>query len=348
MTLQAPPKKPRRDLRRTGHHQHKKKHFHKTYWPYLPMLAIFGLGLLFNAMWPAYKSVLGYATDMSAARLLTDTNQQRANNGLATLSLNQKLTNAAEAKAEDMAAKDYWSHDTPDGKTPWSFILAAGYDYQTAGENLAYGFGSADATMTAWMNSPEHRANILNNTYTDVGFAFINIPNYQNSGPETLVVAEYGSLQPGAETVPSASQPAATSSSGGAPTPATQLVVTQPKPTQKVTVSSHAHKHKKVSPQNNPKSDTVTPATVANSKPQSQQISRIQLVANGKALWSLSVTLIILVVALALLIIRHGFAWHRYLVRGERFALKHPAFDFAALAIVMIAFVLSHTAGFIQ
>lgn len=344
MTLQAPPKKPRRDLRRTGHHQHKRKHFHKTYWPYLPMLAIVGLGLLFNAMWPAYKSVLGYATDMSAARLLTDTNQQRIDNGLDALSLNQKLTNAAQAKAEDMAAKDYWSHDTPDGKTPWSFILAAGYNYQTAGENLAYGFGSADDTVTAWMNSPEHRANILNTSYTDVGFAFINIPDYQNSGPETLVVAEYGSPRASAKTTPATtSHSSATSSSGGAPT----LAVTQPKPTQKVIFTNHAHKHKKPARQANPKSDTVTPATNTN-QPQTQEISRIQLVASGKALWSLSVTLIILVVALALLIIRHGFAWHRYLVRGEKFALKHPAFDFAALAIVMIAFVLSHTAGFIQ
>jgi hypothetical protein len=68
-----------------------------------------------------------------------------------------------------MAARDYWSHNTPDGQTPWSFITAAGYNYQTAGENLAYGFSTASDTVTGWMNSTEHRANILNGKFKELG-----------------------------------------------------------------------------------------------------------------------------------------------------------------------------------
>jgi hypothetical protein len=90
-----------------------------------------------------------------------------------------------------MAARDYWSHNTPDGKTPWAFITKTGYHYQKAGENLAYGFSNAEDTITGWMNSTEHRANILNASYSEVGFGVVDVPNYNHSGPETLVVAMY-------------------------------------------------------------------------------------------------------------------------------------------------------------
>src|SRR6185369_9999820 len=107
------------------------------------------------------------------------------------LQLNDQLAAAAQAKANDMARRGYWSHVTPDGKQPWSFVEASGYQYEAAGENLAYGFGSSDEVMTAWMHSPEHRANILNSVYQDVGFATANVPNYRGTGPETIVVAMY-------------------------------------------------------------------------------------------------------------------------------------------------------------
>ncbi|HLZ14810.1 MAG TPA: CAP domain-containing protein, partial [Candidatus Saccharimonadales bacterium] len=169
----------------------------KTYWPYLPMALIVGVGLACSSFWGSiHKDVLGYATNMSISALLQDTNTQRQGNSLAGLTLNDQLDQAAQAKANDMATRNYWSHNTPDGATPWTFIINAGYQYQTAGENLAYGFDSSDATLTAWMNSPEHKANILNNTYTDVGFGIANAPDYQGSGPETIVVAMYGSPAP--------------------------------------------------------------------------------------------------------------------------------------------------------
>src|SRR6202050_2598877 len=179
---------------RGQHHRHSNLYI-KTYWPYLPIALVMVIGFAANNwLSQQHKSVLGYATDMSVQELLDDTNTQRAENGEPPLTINADLDQAAQAKANDMSAQNYWSHDTPEGQTPWSFMTAAGYDYQTAGENLAYGFDTSADVLTGWMNSPDHRANILNTTYHDIGFGIVNIANYQNSGPQTLVDAMYGSL----------------------------------------------------------------------------------------------------------------------------------------------------------
>jgi hypothetical protein len=175
------------------HHNQGARHYSKTYWPYLPVFAVLLGGLLFNN-WVGHQhhSVLGYATDVSPQVLLGITNGDRVSNHESALQLNPELTAAAQDKANDMAKRNYWSHVTPNGVQPWAFITAVGYQYEAAGENLAYGFGSSQQVMTAWMNSPEHRANILDADYQDVGFATANTPNYQGTGPETIVVAMYG------------------------------------------------------------------------------------------------------------------------------------------------------------
>ena len=138
--------------------------------------------------------VLGYSTQQSQSSLLDATNLARSLRGLKPLQLNEKLESSAQAKANDMAKKDYWSHVSPDGTQPWSFIQNAGYRYQKAGENLAYGFSSSRATVDGWMSSETHRANILGD-YSDVGFGFIDAPVFQGKEQQTIVVAHYGSLQ---------------------------------------------------------------------------------------------------------------------------------------------------------
>ena len=175
------------------HHIQGNRHYVKTYWPYIPVFAVLLAGLVFNS-WVGHQhhSVLGYATDVSPQVLLAVTNGDRSDHREPALQLNKDLMAAAQAKANDMAKHDYWSHITPSGVQPWAFIMAAGYQYEAAGENLAYGFGSSDQVMTAWMNSPEHRANILDADYQDVGFGTANAPDYQGTGPETIVVAMYG------------------------------------------------------------------------------------------------------------------------------------------------------------
>ncbi len=192
MTLVTRPKRNSKHHKKRGgtHHRHS-DHYLKTYWPYLPMLLIVAMGLIVNSLW-SHQSVLGASSNFSNSSLLGNTNAQRTKDNEPSLALNGQLDAAAQAKANDMAQKNYWAHNSPDGRTPWSFIATAGYHYQAAGENLAYGFSNASDAVNGWMNSPGHRANILNANYKDVGFGVAQSPNYQGNGPETIVVAEYG------------------------------------------------------------------------------------------------------------------------------------------------------------
>jgi uncharacterized protein YkwD len=207
--------------KRSGSHHRKSDSYLKTYWPYIPMLLIIGFGFVVNGIW-SHSNVLGAQSDFSATSLLDATNQQRGADHEPGLTINQQLSAAAQAKADDMAAKDYWSHNSPDGRTPWSFITAAGYSYEAAGENLAYGFASGSDVVSAWMQSPTHRANVLNDNYKNVGFGVAEAQNYQGSGPETIVVAEYGE--------PAGAVPAV----AGAPTTPTTNLANSSKPVSRV------------------------------------------------------------------------------------------------------------------
>jgi hypothetical protein len=135
----------------------------------------------------SYPQVLGISTNISAQDLLNITNQKREEHGLTPLVLNTQLTHAAEQKAQNMLANNYWAHVAPDGTTPWYFIKNAGYEYLYAGENLARGFTTARAVVDAWMASPTHRENMLSSNYKDVGFA---IQTGRLTGSETILVVE--------------------------------------------------------------------------------------------------------------------------------------------------------------
>ncbi|EKD90091.1 MAG: hypothetical protein ACD_32C00026G0001, partial [uncultured bacterium] len=89
-----------------------------------------------------------------------------------------------------MFSENYWAHFAPSGKTPWDFILNAGYKFTFAGENLAKNFTSSDAVVKAWMASPTHRDNLLNPKYQDIGIA---VAEGNLNGQKTiLVVQEFG------------------------------------------------------------------------------------------------------------------------------------------------------------
>ena len=119
--------------------------------------------------------ILGFATNIQVDDLYSLINQERQEAGLASLSRNSKLENAAKAKAQDMFNKDYWAHYAPDGSTtPWQFITASGYSYKYAGENLAKDFDTSSGVVDAWMNSSSHRANIVNGNYKNMGIVAIN------------------------------------------------------------------------------------------------------------------------------------------------------------------------------
>lgn len=148
------------------------------------------LTFTFKLLGNGAHNVLGFATDVSTEKLLTLTNTERTKNELQPLAYNTALSEAAAKKAEDMFAGNYWSHFGPNGETPWNFILASGYRYEYAGENLAKNFLFSDGVVTAWMNSPTHRENILRRDYTDVGFAIKN--GLLNGEETTLVVQMFG------------------------------------------------------------------------------------------------------------------------------------------------------------
>lgn len=99
------------------------------------------------------------------------TNEEREDSGYGNLRINPILEAAARLKAQDMAEKGYFAHDTPDGKNPWYWFYLAGYQFSHAGENLAVNFSDSDKVVNAWMESPGHRANILNGSFTEIGIA---------------------------------------------------------------------------------------------------------------------------------------------------------------------------------
>src|SRR3990167_3196324 len=136
------------------------------------------------------RGVLGYATNVDISDLLKYTNLKREESGLGNLKLNPVLSKAAEQKANDMFANDYWAHVSPGGKEPWDFINAVGYDYSYAGENLAVDFSESKNIVQAWYDSQSHRDNLINSNYIEVGFAVVN--GELQGRKTTLVVQMFG------------------------------------------------------------------------------------------------------------------------------------------------------------
>ncbi|MER5632819.1 sigma-70 family RNA polymerase sigma factor [Streptomyces nitrosporeus] len=103
-------------------------------------------------------------------------NAERAEAGCGAVSGNSLLAKAASRHSADMAARDYFSHTSPDGTDPGARITTAGYRWSTYGENIAKGQSTAAAVMEAWMNSPGHRANILDCAFEEIGVGVEDSP----------------------------------------------------------------------------------------------------------------------------------------------------------------------------
>lgn len=104
-------------------------------------------------------------------------NQQRINNGLSALKVDAELQRVARIKAQDMVNNNYFDHNSPTYGTPFNMMKNFGISYKTAGENIA-GNSSNSAAVTAWMNSPGHKSNILNSSYNYTGLAVVSSPRY--------------------------------------------------------------------------------------------------------------------------------------------------------------------------
>lgn len=113
-------------------------------------------------------------SNLTRVGTINQTNQQRSSQGLPPLTENQKLNQAALQKVKDMFNLQYFEHVSPSGQGPGDLADDAGYEYIAVGENLALGNFKDDAALVeAWMNSPGHRANILNSKYTEIGVAVL-------------------------------------------------------------------------------------------------------------------------------------------------------------------------------
>ena len=112
-------------------------------------------------------------TDLDANQIISFTNKERKNNdpSLVNLQYNSILKNIAAVRVKDMFANQYFEHNSPvSGDNASKEAVKNGYSYITIGENIALGnFGNSEKLVTAWMNSPGHRANILNKNYTEIG-----------------------------------------------------------------------------------------------------------------------------------------------------------------------------------
>lgn len=122
---------------------------------------------------PDWKELTMSATEKEAwtrsKAVLELMNQQRANNGLQTLTTNDLLYQAATVRAKEL--EQSFSHIRPDGTDPFTVLDTYDISYYTAGENIAKGYATPESVMNAWMNSDGHRANILDSDFqsADIG-----------------------------------------------------------------------------------------------------------------------------------------------------------------------------------
>ncbi|MDP2685546.1 MAG: CAP domain-containing protein [bacterium] len=100
-------------------------------------------------------------------------NYQRQEHELQPLAINDTLSHLANLRAEDMVVNNYFSHQSPSGLMPWDIAVQENYDYKILGENLAMDYDETEMVLNDWMNSTNHRNNILNPQYSETGIEVI-------------------------------------------------------------------------------------------------------------------------------------------------------------------------------
>lgn len=158
-----------------------------------------------------------------AAVLVDLANEDRSAEGLGKLATSETLQEAAQMKANDMAAKSYFAHESPEGFDPWHWFKEAGYDFHFAGENLAVYFSDSAEVENAWMNSSKHRANIMSSNFSEIGIALAQ-GKYQGYDT-TFVVQMFGTPAQTRVATVAAASPEAGSRIAGASAEALEVIV---------------------------------------------------------------------------------------------------------------------------
>lgn len=105
-------------------------------------------------------------------------NAERASYGLPALSIRADLCQYARVKSQDMHDSGYFSHTSPNYGSPFDMMKFFGITYSHAGENIAMGYSTPEAVVSAWMNSEGHRANIFSASYTELGVGYVTDGGY--------------------------------------------------------------------------------------------------------------------------------------------------------------------------
>lgn len=155
------------------------------------------------------------------------TNAARQGQGLPELITSPTLKKVADLKLADMLQKNYFSHTSPEGKTPWYWFDKAGYNYKLAGENLAMDFFMSKDVVNAWMNSESHKRNILFKDFKEIGVA---VGKGKINGHETVAIVEVFGSPIEKKTIVSKLVGVANASSGKTPAPSVSPVSTQSTP----------------------------------------------------------------------------------------------------------------------
>ncbi len=135
-----------------------------------------------------FRTNPGLLADILSGAVINATNVERVAQGITPVTPNRLLETAAQRKADAMAREGYFSHISPNGKTPWAWLDEAGYNFTSAGENLAVNFIDSEDVERAWMDSVTHRANILNNTFREIG---IGIAQGMYKGQNAIFVVQF-------------------------------------------------------------------------------------------------------------------------------------------------------------
>ena len=120
----------------------------------------------------------GYALNSYEVDVVDRINKIRRSYGLGELSIDVELSRVARLKSQDMHDRHYFDHTSPTYGTPFEMMSTFGIRYRTAGENIAMGYRTPQSVVDGWMNSPGHRANILNASFSKIGMGYLADGSY--------------------------------------------------------------------------------------------------------------------------------------------------------------------------
>jgi uncharacterized protein YkwD len=150
--------------------------------------------LLASLLFMSFAAFGADSNEITPENVLRVMNEYRAQEMLPPLDLEKRLNMAAGDRMRHMEEEGFWSHTSPEGLSPFTWVKVRAYQFSKVGENLATGFETARVLVESWMESPGHRANIMSPDFEDVG---ISIIDGSTQGPATgkSIVVMFGRLQ---------------------------------------------------------------------------------------------------------------------------------------------------------